>query len=105
MDDVIGVAARGKYGRGAGSKAVFINSKTHQVIGEIPTGTAAHIIDSDPANPRWAYVKTDTAESSRLISIPCKRCVASKPALMDPAWVFPEMENILWRVHSCRIMR
>ncbi len=62
MDDVIGVAARGKYGRGAGSKAVFINSKTHQVIGEIPTGTAAHIIDFDPANPRWAYVKTDTAE-------------------------------------------
>ncbi len=62
MDDLIGVAARGKYGRGSGSKAVFINSKTHQVVGEIPTGTAAHIIDFNPANPRWAYVKTDTAE-------------------------------------------
>ena len=62
MDDLIGVAARGKYGRGAGSKAVFINSKTHQVVGEIATGTAAHIIDFNPANPRWAYVKTDTAE-------------------------------------------
>lgn len=62
MDDVIGVAARGKYGRGSGSKAVFINSTTHQQIGEIPTGTAAHIIDYNPANPRWAYVKTDTAE-------------------------------------------
>jgi DNA-binding beta-propeller fold protein YncE/cytochrome c553 len=62
MDDLMGVAARGKYGRGAGSKAVFINSKTHQVVGEIPTGTAAHIIDFNPANPRWAYVKTDTAE-------------------------------------------
>ena len=43
MDDVIGVAARGKYGRGEGSKAVFINSKTHQKIGEVATGTAAHI--------------------------------------------------------------
>jgi DNA-binding beta-propeller fold protein YncE/mono/diheme cytochrome c family protein len=62
MDNVIGVAARGKYGRGAGSKAVFINSLTHKVIGQIPTGTAAHIIDYNPANPRWAYVKTDTAE-------------------------------------------
>lgn len=62
MDNVIGVAARGKYGRGSGSKAVFINSLTHKVIGEIPTGTAAHIIDYNPANPRWAYVKTDTAE-------------------------------------------
>lgn len=62
MDDVIGVAARGKYGRGAGSKAVFINSTTHKQIGEIPTGTAAHIIDYNPANPRWAYIKTDTAE-------------------------------------------
>jgi mono/diheme cytochrome c family protein/DNA-binding beta-propeller fold protein YncE len=62
MDDVIGVAARGKYGRGSGSKAVFINSTTHKQIGEIPTGTAAHIIDYNPANPRWAYIKTDTAE-------------------------------------------
>ena len=62
MDDLIGVAARGKYGRGSGSKAVFINSKTHKVVGEIETGTAAHIIDFDPANERWAYVKTDTAE-------------------------------------------
>ncbi len=62
MDDLIGVAARGKYGRGSGSKAVFINSKTHQVVGEIPTGVAAHIIDYNPVNPRWAYVKTDTAE-------------------------------------------
>ncbi|MDD5578677.1 MAG: cytochrome D1 domain-containing protein [Methylobacter sp.] len=62
IDNIIGVAARGKYGRGSGSKAVFINSTTHQKIGEIPTGTAAHIIDYNPANPRWAYVKNDTAE-------------------------------------------
>ena len=68
MDDLIGVAARGKYGRGKGSKAIFINSKTHKIVGEIETGTAAHIIDFDPANERWAYVKTDTAEIS-LISL------------------------------------
>ncbi len=62
MDDIIGVAARGKYGRGNGSEAVFINSKTHQQIGVVPTVTAAHIIEFSPANERWAYVKTDTAE-------------------------------------------
>lgn len=62
IDDLIGVAARGKYGRGEGSEAIFINSKTHQPVGKIPTVTAAHIIDFNPANPRWAYVKTDTAE-------------------------------------------
>jgi len=65
IDDItnlIGVAARGKYGRGAGSKAVFINSKTQQKVGEVATGTAAHIIEFNPAFPRWAYVKTDTAE-------------------------------------------
>jgi nitrite reductase (NO-forming)/hydroxylamine reductase len=62
INNIIGVAARGKYGRGSGSKAVFINSVTHKQIGEIPTGAAAHIIDYNPANPRWAYVKNDTAE-------------------------------------------
>ncbi|MDQ7089531.1 MAG: cytochrome D1 domain-containing protein [Methylococcales bacterium] len=62
MDDLIGVAARGKYGRGQGSKAIFINSKTHKKVGEVATGTAAHIIEFNPTNPRWAYVKTDTAE-------------------------------------------
>ncbi len=62
MDDLIGVAARGKYGRGNGSEAIFINSKTQQQVGKVATVTAAHIIDFNPANPRWAYVKTDTAE-------------------------------------------
>jgi nitrite reductase (NO-forming) / hydroxylamine reductase len=62
INNLIGVAARGKYGRGEGSKAVFINSVSHQKVGEVATGSAAHIIEFNPANPRWAYVKTDTAE-------------------------------------------
>lgn len=62
LDDLLGVAARGRYGRGAGSKAVFINSATNTQVGEVPTVTAAHIIEFNPVNPRWAYVKTDTAE-------------------------------------------
>lgn len=62
MDDLIGVAARGRFGRGEASKAVFINSSTNSIVGEVSTATAAHIIEFNPANTRWAYVKTDTAE-------------------------------------------
>lgn len=62
MDDLIGVAARGRYGRGEGSMAVFINSATNTRVGSVPTRTAAHIIEFNPVNPRWAYVKTDAAE-------------------------------------------
>ena len=62
MDDLIGVAARGRFGRGAAAKAVFINSANNTKVGEVPTATAAHIIEFNPANPRWAYVKTDASE-------------------------------------------
>lgn len=62
MDDLLGIAARGRYGRGEGSKAVFVNSATNAKVGEVPTVTAAHIIEFSPTNPRWAYVKTDTSE-------------------------------------------
>ncbi len=85
MDDLIGVAARGKYGRGKGSKAVFINSKTHKIVGEIETGTAAHIIDFDPANERWAYVKTDTAEIFKVDLYSMKAVRSIKTGFNGPA--------------------
>ncbi len=85
MDDLIGVAARGKYGRGKGSKAVFINSKTHKIVGEIETGTAAHIIDFDPANERWAYVKTDTAELFKVDLYSMKAVRSIKTGFNGPA--------------------
>ena len=85
MDDLIGVAARGKYGRGKGSKAIFINSKTHKIVGEIETGTAAHIIDFDPANERWAYVKTDTAEIFKVDLYSMKAVRSIKTGFNGPA--------------------
>ncbi len=85
MDNLIGVAARGKYGRGSGSKAVFINSKTHEKVGEIATGTAAHIIDFNPANPRWAYVKTDTAEIFKVDLYSMKAVRSIKTGLNGPS--------------------
>lgn len=84
MDNIIGVAARGKYGRGAGSKAVFINSATHKEIGEVPTGTAAHIIEFNPANPRWAYVKTDTAEIFKIDLYSMKAVRSIKTGMNGP---------------------
>jgi mono/diheme cytochrome c family protein/DNA-binding beta-propeller fold protein YncE len=85
MDNIIGVAARGKYGRGAGSKAVFINSSTHKEIGEVPTGTAAHIIEFNPANPRWAYVKTDTAEIFKIDLYSMKAVRSIKTGMNGPS--------------------
>ena len=84
MDDIIGVAARGKFGRGNASKAIFINSKTHRKIGEVATGTAAHIIDFDPANERWAYVKTDTAEIFKVDLYSMKAVRSIKTGLNGP---------------------
>ncbi len=85
MDDVIGVAARGKYGRGQGSEAVFINSKTHKMIAKVPTNTAAHIIEFNPANERWAYVKTDAAEVYKVDLYTMQAVRSIKTGLNGPA--------------------
>ena len=85
MDDLIGVAARGRYGRGAGSKAVFINSAANTKVGEVPTATAAHIIEFNPVNPRWAYVKTDAAELYKVDLYSMKIVREIKTGLNGPA--------------------
>lgn len=85
MDDLLGVAARGRYGRGAGSKAVFINSATNAKVGEVPTVTAAHIIEFSPTNPRWAYVKTDTSEVYKVDLYSMKVVREIKTGLNGPA--------------------
>jgi nitrite reductase (NO-forming)/hydroxylamine reductase len=85
LDDLIGVAARGRHGRGEGSKAVFINSATNTKVGEVPTKTAAHIIEFNPVNPRWAYVKTDTAEVYKVDLYSMKVVREVKTGLNGPA--------------------
>ena len=60
--DLMVVMARGRYGRGTGSdnaKTVFLNGKTNQVVGEIATPIAPHIMDFSPVNERWAWLKSD----------------------------------------------
>jgi nitrite reductase (NO-forming)/hydroxylamine reductase len=58
MNDLMAVMSRGRYATG-NSKVIFFDGQTNQQIGEIPTAHAPHILDFDPADERWAYVKTD----------------------------------------------
>jgi len=60
--DLMVVMARGRYGRGTGddnAKVVFLNGKTNQVVGEIATPVAPHIMDFSPVDSRWAWLKSD----------------------------------------------
>ncbi|UBM10764.1 nitrite reductase [Cupriavidus metallidurans] len=60
--DLMVVMARGRYGRGMGSdnaKTVFLDGKTNQVVGEIATPIAPHIMEFSPVNERWAWLKSD----------------------------------------------
>jgi len=59
VTDLIAVVARGRYSTGENSKVVFFDGTNNQVVGEVPTFEAPHIVNYDPSNERWAYVKTD----------------------------------------------
>ncbi|RZT32512.1 nitrite reductase [Cupriavidus agavae] len=60
--DLMAVMARGRYGSGAAgdnARTVFLNGKTHEVVGEIATPMAPHILDFSPVDPRWGWLKSD----------------------------------------------
>lgn len=60
--DLMVVMARGRYGRGTGSdnaKTVFLDGTTNQIVGEIATPIAPHIMEFSPVNERWAWLKSD----------------------------------------------
>ncbi|WP_394060213.1 cytochrome D1 domain-containing protein [Alcaligenes sp. WGS1538] len=60
--DLMVVMARGRYGRGDegnNARTVFLDGKTNQVVGEIATPSAPHIMDFSPASERWAWLKSD----------------------------------------------
>jgi len=59
LDNLMAVMSRGTYSNGQKSKVVFFNGENNQIVGEIPTWKAPHLVDYHPNNPRWAYVKTD----------------------------------------------
>ena len=60
MDDLMAVMSRGRYATG-NSRVIFFDGRTNRKVGEIPTIHAPHIINYHPTDPRWAYVKTDSA--------------------------------------------
>jgi DNA-binding beta-propeller fold protein YncE len=61
MSDLMAVMSRGRYATG-NSKVIFFDGRTNRKVGEIPTAHAPHIVDFDPIDPRWAYIKTDAGE-------------------------------------------
>ncbi len=58
MESLMAVVSRGTYSNGKNSKVVFFNGK-NKIVGEILTRKAPHIVNFDPSNKRWAYIKTD----------------------------------------------
>ncbi|WP_168734289.1 nitrite reductase [Pseudothauera nasutitermitis] len=60
--DLMAVMQRGRHAQEPESRVVFYDGATNTRVGEIPVRRAPHILRYHPTNPRWAYVKTDTAE-------------------------------------------
>lgn len=58
INDLMAVVSRGTYSNGKDSKVVFFNKK-NEIVGEIITRDAPHVVNFDPKNRRWAYIKTD----------------------------------------------
>lgn len=59
MDDLMAVAARGRYAAGDESKVVFFDGRTNTKLGEIATKHAPHLVDFHPKEDRFVYVTTD----------------------------------------------
>jgi mono/diheme cytochrome c family protein/DNA-binding beta-propeller fold protein YncE len=57
--DLMAVTARGHFASGPAAKIVFFNGKTNQVVGELATQYAPHIVNYHPTQARWAYATTD----------------------------------------------
>lgn len=64
--DLMAVTARGHFAAGPAAKIVFFNGKTNEVVGELATGYAPHLIDYHPTQPRWAYATTDAGYLSKI---------------------------------------
>jgi len=59
IDDLMAVMSRAQRGVGASAKVIFYDGRTHRQVGEVATGFAPHLMDFDPVNERWAWVRDD----------------------------------------------
>ena len=82
--DLMGVMQRGRHAQAPESRVVFFDGKTHDIVGEVPTAHAAHILRYHPTNPRWAYVKTDTSEIYKIDLYSMKAVRSVKTGLSGP---------------------
>lgn len=59
IDDLMAVMGRGRFAAGDAAKVVFLDGRTHEKVGEVPTRYAPHLMDFHPREPRWAFVRDD----------------------------------------------
>ena len=59
ISDLMVVMGRGRFAAGDAAKLVFLDGRTHEQVGEVPTRYAPHLMDFHPRDPRWAYVRDD----------------------------------------------
>jgi len=57
--DLMAVTARGHFAAGSAAKIVFFNGRSNEIVGELATGYAPHIVNYHPTQARWAYATTD----------------------------------------------
>ncbi|MBS0493811.1 MAG: c-type cytochrome [Proteobacteria bacterium] len=82
--DLIAVMQRGRNAQAPEARVVFFDGATNQKVAEVPTWHAPHILRYHPSNPRWAYVKTDTAEIYKIDLYSMQAVRSVKTALSGP---------------------
>ncbi|AGI25716.1 cytochrome d1 heme subunit [Pseudomonas sp. ATCC 13867] len=83
--DLMAIMQRGRYGKAPAARVVFFDGKTNKQVGEVPTDYAPHILDYDPVNPRWGYLKTDTSEIYKIDLYSLKAVRKVKAGLSGPS--------------------
>ncbi|RUF08866.1 nitrite reductase [Pseudomonas aeruginosa] len=83
--DLIAVMVRSRHGKAPAARVVFYDGKSNRQVGEIATEYAPHILDYDPVNPRWGYLKTDTSEVYKIDLYSLKAVRKVKAGLSGPS--------------------
>ncbi|MDK2352014.1 MULTISPECIES: nitrite reductase [Pseudomonas aeruginosa group] len=83
--DLMAVMVRGRHGKAPAARVVFYDGKSNRQVGEIATEYAPHILDYDPVNPRWGYLKTDTSEVYKIDLYSLKAVRKVKAGLSGPS--------------------
>ncbi len=82
--NLMAVMQRGRHAQEPESRVLFFDGATNERVGEVLTRRAPHIFRYHPTDPRWAYVKTDTAEIYKIDLYSMQAVRSVKTALSGP---------------------